>query len=359
MTRKTITKRKRISSAKQTAVRGGALSGKTSFYGYDFVLLVDVNTGRSVQLGGAVHPAATLYRSPVHQAALQKTLKRGIYHYEWSTPDGKKRRLYQTTCVALLPADSAASGVLSFSRDITHHFVPYVYEAKVLQDGVAPRTFAQILLATRETEKKEISKALHDEIGSTAVMLTALLSLVRVGVQTGNTQQALRDLMQLDDQIKQSVERLKKVVVSLRPPSLENTGGLIGSIQDLLDNVSALNHIPYTFNHKGVDEQAGVSDQVKILLYRIVQEALTNIVKHSCAKHIRVCLKMVDTRIYLSVNDDGIGFTPEKQLSIKHIGLLAMKDSVELLGGKIAIKSAPGKGTRIEVSCPSVVYGGE
>ena len=55
---------------------------------------------------------------------------------------------------------------------------------------------------------------------------------------------------------------------------------------------------------------------------------------------------------------DGIGFEPAQQRSIEHVGLLAMKDSVELLGGKISIKSAPGKGTRIEVSCPCTTYGG-
>ena len=130
-------------------------------------------------------------------------------------------------------------------------------------------------------------------------------------------------------------------------------------MQDLLKNVSALHHIPYTLDYKEIEEDIDLSDEVKILLYRIVQEALTNIVKHARAKHIRVCLKMGGTRVRLEVSDDGVGFTPAKQLSVKQVGLLAMKESVELLGGKITIKSAPGKGTHIAVSCPCVVYGGE
>ena len=102
-----------------------------------------------------------------------------------------------------------------------------------------------------------------------------------------------------------------------------------------------------------------LSDKVKILLYRIVQEALTNTVKHARAKQIRVCLKQAGMNIRLEIADDGIGFEPKQQLSIEHVGLLAMRDSVELLGGTISVKSAPGKGTRITVVCPCVTYGGK
>jgi NarL family two-component system sensor histidine kinase LiaS len=71
-----------------------------------------------------------------------------------------------------------------------------------------------------------------------------------------------------------------------------------------------------------------------------------------------VVLKRVGRAVTLRIEDDGIGFDPQVSVSIEHVGLLAMKDSVEMLGGKITVKSAPGRGTRIEVRCPSVVYGG-
>lgn len=361
MTRKKTAQKSKSRGRKATRIRRGTVQrGNTpSFYGYDFVLLVNTKTQRSAYLGGNTRPSATLYRTDLHASALKEAVKQGVFHYEWSAKRGKEQRLYQTTCVALSPEVGQATQVLSLSRNITHGFIPYTTPVSGLREGFAPRTFAQILLATRETEKKEISKALHDEIGSSAVMLTALLSLVRASVQAKNTKQALRDLAQLDAHIKQSVERIKNVIVSLRPPAIENKGGLGGAVRDLLDNVSALNHIPYTFDYEESDDQIGLSDNVKILLYRIVQEALTNIVKHAHAKHIHVCLKPVGTRIHLSVCDDGVGFVPAKQLSIKQVGLLAMKDSVKLLGGKISVKSAPGKGTQITVSCPRVVYGGK
>ncbi len=348
-------------SSKEITVRAKhrPSAGRGKFYGYDFVLLVDPQTRRFTQVGGNTRARVTLYRdNPVHQTALAQALKHGVYHYEWADQRTDTPRLYQTTCVALRPLGESAAGVLSLSREIKDAVLPETTIPYQFNDSGTARTFAQILLAAREAEKRELSKALHDEIGSNVVMLTALLSLVRASVQTGNTKQALQDLAQLDVQLKDSVERLKKVVVSLRPPSLENKGGLGGAVRDLLDNISGLVHVPYTFEYDEVDDRKFLSDKVKILLYRIAQEALTNIVKHAHAKHIHVVLKQDGPQIYLSVCDDGVGFKPVRQLSIEHVGLLAMKDSVKLLGGTITIKSAPGEGTCIEVSCPSVIYGG-
>ncbi len=349
-------------SAKECSVRAKQhTSAKPAkFYGYDFVLLINPATRRFTQVGGKVHARVTLYKdNPVHQTALSETLKHGVYHYEWADPHESVPRVYQTTCVALRPfGQETATGVLSFSREIKEGFLPDSPTPLRLGDAGGARTSAQILLAARETEKREISKALHDEIGSNAVMLSALLGLVRASVREGNTQQALQDLAQLDGHLKESVERLKKVVVSLRPPALENKGGLGGAVRDLLDNISGLAHVSYTFDYDEVDDRESLSDNVKILLYRIVQEALTNIVKHARAKHIRVTLKQDGAQICLKVYDDGIGFKPARQLSIEHVGLLAMKDSIKLLGGKITIKSAPGKGTCIEASCPRAIYGG-
>ena len=228
----------------------------------------------------------------------------------------------------------------------------------MLKEGVAPQTFAQILLAEREAEKREISKSLHDEIGSSAVILTALLSLVKVSVKEGDTKQALVEIAKLDKQIKNSIERVKNIVVSLRPPSLENDGALGGAVRELLDNISQMLHIPYKFDYNAEGESLGAADNVKIVLYRIVQEALTNIAKHAKAKNIYVLLERDAFTAHLIVQDDGIGFKPLKGGSIRQVGLRAMKDSVRLLGGSISIKSAPGKGTRVEVSCPCVVYGG-
>ncbi|MDD6152975.1 MAG: sensor histidine kinase [Elusimicrobia bacterium] len=327
--------------------------------GYDVVALVNPKTLVVTTLSnvsGNLSEADLEGGREVYMQALEAALKDGVHHYEWSIEKNHKRLYYQTTFIPLGGPKGSIKRVLALVRDISDWGEVH---GKLLKDWSSPRTFSQILLAARETEKKAISKALHDEIGSIAVILPALLGIVKASVKKGDQKQALLDIAKLDGQIKESVERVKNIVVSLRPPSLENDGALGGAVRDMLENISSFIHIPYTFDYKPLTGDGRVSDSVKIMLYRIVQEALNNIVKHANAKHIYVLLEREDGEVRLVVEDDGVGFKPSKQRSIRHVGLLAMKDSVELLGGTIAIKSAPGKGTRIEVRCPSVVYGGK
>ena len=334
---------------------------KNGVDGYDVVAVTDAVTRQTVifsNISGRITPEDLQEDRSVHQRAFRQALGGQIHHYEWGLEKADKHYFYQTTLIPLRGEHAQVESVLSLTRDITHWGGAY-QGGDMLREGTPPRTFSQILLAAREAEKKEISKALHDEIGSAVVILTALLSLVKASVKEGDRKQALEDIAKLDAQIKDSIERVKNIVVSLRPPSLENDGALGGSIRELLENISGYVHIPYTFDYQPSVGEAGISDSVKILLYRIVQEALNNIVKHSRAKNIYVLLSRQDGEIRLVVQDDGIGFKQIKQRSIRKVGLLAMKDSVHLLGGNISIKSEPGKGTRIEVVCPCVVYGGK
>ena len=328
---------------------------------YDFILWVSLPSRAVTVLGGNwTRTYQTIYkRDKVHQDALAQAVQKGIYHYEWnSNLSNGKSAWFQTTCIAQAWPDGRVKGVLCLSRNITRLGQAALAQGK-LSEWNSPKTFSQILLAARENERREISKALHDEVGSSSVILRALLSLIKMDVQKGNTKRALRDIEQLDQQLKQVLERLRGIIVSLRPPTLDNAGGLCGAIRDLLTQISTLSHLPYQFQCNVKDEQIMLTENVRILLFRIVQEALTNIVKHAHASHIGVCLKRVGSAVALQVWDDGIGFNPKNSISIDHVGLLAMKDSVEMLGGKLIIKSTLGKGTRIEVRCPSVVYGGK
>lgn len=374
MAKKTISKNKQKPSrfcfqCKQLA---GAVTARATAYcvkdlesikkhgveGYDAVVLIDVKTRQITAISNVLDCSAEDVRGvPLHLQALEQALKGKVHHYEWGFEKDGKHFFYQTTLIPLRGEERTVATVLALTRDITHWAKNY-HEANMLKEGAAPQTFAQILLAEREAEKREISKSLHDEIGSSAVILTALLSLVKASVKEGDTKQALAEIAKLDTQIKNSIERVKNIIVSLRPPSLENDGALGGAVRELLDNISQMLHIPYKFDYNAEGESLGAADNVKIVLYRIVQEALTNIAKHAKAKNIYVLLERDAFTAHLIVQDDGIGFKPLKGGSIRQVGLRAMKDSVRLLGGSISIKSAPGKGTRVEVSCPCVVYGG-
>ena len=287
----------------------------------------------------------------LHQTQLRQVFANGqVNRYEWQ--DGT--RMHRTTLLPLLDKNGRTEEVLSVTRDISSWAAPSSVQA--LHEGSRPKTFAQLLLAARETEKREIAKALHDEIGTASVMLAALVSITKQSVQKGDQAQALKDLERLQTQTQESIERLRNIIVTLRPPSLEVDGALRGNMEELVKDVCGLGRLKYRFICAETLNEKGISDRVKILLYRLVQEALSNIVKHARATCVTVQVKRVKDKLHLSVQDDGVGFTPGKRPSIHHVGLRSMQDSIRLLGGELNILSTPGKGTHISAICPCVVY---
>ena len=366
--RNTVSTRKRSCAGtgprlerKQTKPMGTRETGSasaTSWREYEAVLLInwityedDVLFGRNDPVVGALRRSGGL-----HSQMLLACSDKRVHQYEWSMQMQDYTQFYQTSLVPLCDAQGRISQVLSLTRDITSAGAAAEAALPLLREGPCAKTFAQMLLAAREEEKKAICKTLHDELGSSAVMLSALLRVAQQSIEKGSRKQALADLAAFQTQLQQSWERMKNVIVTLRPPSLEQDGALGGSIQELLQNISRYLQIPYTFNYSQEMSERGISDNVKILLYRVAQEALSNIAKHARAKHITAELLKDGSDLHLTIADDGVGFTPSAHRSISHIGLLAMKDNVRLLGGRISIKSAPGKGTRIQVTCPCVVY---
>lgn len=335
----------------------GAYGKRSLLSGYEAVLCVDMYTRETEVLHQKSAQVARVLQEMqgIHREELWRVSGGKISHYEWSMPDKDEILFYQTTLIPLGDCDGQTARVLSLTRNISLWNADG-HKDLLCENNAHAKTFAQMLLAAREEEKKIICKALHDELGSSAVMLSSLLHIAQSSVEQGQRTEALNDLQELNKQLQLSLERLKNVIITLRPPTLECDGALGGSIRELLENTGHYLDIPFEFKYSPRLSEKGISDNVKIVLYRVVQEALSNIAKHSRAKHITVSLRKQKFTLYLTVCDDGVGFRPRMQRSIKHIGLLAMKDSVRLLGGRISIKSAPGKGTRIAVSCPSTVY---
>ena len=291
----------------------------------------------------------------VHLEQLHKVFSQGsVCHYEWNWEDIGWHTC-RTTLLPLIGPMGQVEEVMSITQDISQ-WADGPHSSQVLHEGKAPKTFAQILLSARETEKRELAKALHDEIGTASVMLSALVNLAKQSVRKGDAKQVLADLDRLQTQTQQSMERLRTIIVTLRPPSLDTDGALRGSIQTLIADVCKLGRLSYRFECAQTMPEKGICDAVKIALYRLVQEALNNVVKHAHAKQVEITLKRVKGQMFLTVQDDGVGFVRSKGNSIHHVGLLAMKNSILSLGGRLTISSKPGKGTRIAAVCPCIVY---
>ena len=324
--------------------------------GYDLVYIADTRNKQVFMFGkpkGFAAEDVTHESQPVHKQAYAKASRGEVVSYEWSLSKADGACFFQSTLIPLRDANGKVGSLLGLVKNITSW--AYTHAHTHFLKEVGGRTFSQLLLMTREEERKKISSALHDEIGSAAVILTSLLSMVKQSVESGDQKQALKDISDLDAQIKNCIERVKNIVVSLRPPNLE-TVTLADAVQELLDNVTRYKGIKHSFKAQ-TDDDVAISDEVKIVLYRVAQESLNNVIKHSGATQVDVLIKRGEKDVLLRVRDNGKGFKHSAQQSIEHIGLLSMQDSVAYLGGKLTIKSEPGKGTVIEAKCPKVVYG--
>ncbi len=324
--------------------------------GYDLVYIAHLDNRRMFMFGNSLGSGQVPLpdpAQPVHEQAHGRAAQGEVFRYEWCRDQEGVARFYQTTLLPMRDQAGRVGSLLGLVRNITD-WANQQSRTRFLKE-VSGRTFSQILLMAREQERKNISAALHDEIGSAAVALTSGLSLVKQSVQEKDFFQALRDISRLDQQIKDSIERVKGIVVSLRPPNLEALS-LPEAVRDMVEQAAHFRGLQHRFKISGEGEDA-LSEEVKIVLYRVVQESLNNIVKHARATRVEVELKLRARDVVLKITDDGVGFKIHSQRSIKQIGLLSMRDSVAYLGGKFTIQSQPGQGTVVQAQCPRVVYG--
>ncbi|MGB2578726.1 signal transduction histidine kinase [Elusimicrobium simillimum] len=287
---------------------------------------------------------------PVHEKYHKDAIAGHKVVYEWSLNTKGGVKYYQSTLLPLIHEEGKPN-VLGIVKDLSP--AAYNISQSMVRDYGA-KTFAQILIKTREDEKKKIASALHDEIGSTAVILTSILSILQEDLKENKTEDAIKRAGELDAKIKECIDRVKNLVVTMRPPSIDAVG-LDGAVKELVENISKFANVKVVYNYREEDN-GNIDDEVKIMLYRVVQESLNNALKHAKASRITVSLQNLENIVKIEVEDDGIGFKKGKQKKLSQIGLLGMEESVKYLGGKFDVQTALGKGTKISVSCPKVIY---
>jgi two-component system sensor histidine kinase DegS len=215
--------------------------------------------------------------------------------------------------------------------------------------------FSRQMLSIREEERKNLSMNLHDELGSMAVSLGAKLSVAEDEMKNNNSQGAVEALVQMKAMLKQSVGRIRKISVDLRPPDLDIIG-----LPDALRN-----YCKNTTDQTGIAVDCKVdldghkiSDDTAIVIYRVTQEAINNIIRHSGAKKAVLELKYRTDNMHFNIQDDGKGFDIKDKLhrtKEAKMGLQGMKERIESLGGTFAITSAPKKGSNISVTLPCFI----
>jgi signal transduction histidine kinase len=146
------------------------------------------------------------------------------------------------------------------------------------------------------------------------------------------------------------MDNLHALAVKLRPASLDHLG-LVTALEQYIQEFNRQYHLNVQFETVGFDASRLPAD-LETALFRIVQESLTNVALHAQASQVDVLLNRRNGCLVLTVEDNGVGFNPGQPVNENRLGLFGMRERVEMLGGKLIVESAPGKGTTISVEVP-------
>lgn len=233
-----------------------------------------------------------------------------------------------------------------------------IHNARLFEQVRAGREQLQFLsrrlVEVQETERRHIARELHDEAGQALTsMMVGLRLLERDADSPATVVARAAELKRMTDGV---LENLHRLAMDLRPASLDHVG-LVAALRQYIERFSR-QHGPAIiaqFEAVGFDEGERLSPLMETTLYRIVQEALTNVVKHAQANHLDVLMKRRDERVIIVIEDDGVGFDFAASIQNHHLGLLGIRERTEMLGGCLVVESSPGTGTTIYVEVP-VVY---
>ncbi len=218
------------------------------------------------------------------------------------------------------------------------------------------RALTHQLQNAREEEAARIAQELHDDLGQElSVMRLELDRLIRrmaSAKEESDKASLIQELQEFGGYVDAAVRKVRRISSELRPGVLDRLG-LGAGIEWLLNQYGQRTHIETRFRVNGVERR--VSTDMATALFRLSQEALSNIARHSQASCVEVELQYENEQIRLTIADNGDGFNPEIALSAPSLGLLGMQERTQRLGGSLEIHSAPGCGTKLVALVPDAI----
>ena len=213
------------------------------------------------------------------------------------------------------------------------------------------RLLARRVLLNQEEERRQISRALHDEVSQTLAGINIKLSALTLEA-SANTKDFRKKIAVTQKLVEKSVDIVHKFARGLRPTLLDDLG-LIPAMHAYMKTLTAQTGLQIQFSAFPAVENLG--NAKRTALFRVAQSSLTNVAKHANATSVKVTLRKTTKGILLEVADNGKSFDVNKVLLSKHfkrLGLLSMRERIEMFGGTFAVDSAPGKGTTISACIP-------
>jgi signal transduction histidine kinase len=214
------------------------------------------------------------------------------------------------------------------------------------------RILSAQLLTAQENERKRVARELHDGLQQTLTAIKLKVEGFLLGMNKTRMKEKAKILEPIVSMIQESVQEIRRIQADLRPPMLDDLG-ILASLARLFREFQG------TYSDIRVEkafqvEEGDIPEKLKMVIYRILQEALNNIGKHSGAERVSVSLRKMENLIELGIHDNGRGVNPQddfsKEQKEKGMGLSSMKERVESSGGYFAVQSQRGEGTLIKAS---------
>lgn len=215
------------------------------------------------------------------------------------------------------------------------------------------RFYARKITQAQENERKRIARELHDDTIQSLIAISRRLEALSTS-EPDLPDTASRRIRELQQTTSDVINRVRRFSQDLRPSTLDYLG-LLPTLEELVATINRHDGLQAELWIHG--EQRRLSSEVELTLFRIVQEALNNVIKHADAARVVTLVEINDSNISVTVQDDGIGFQPftpaEHPATASRLGLLGMQERARLLGGTLIIDSTPGHGTKVLVNVPT------
>ena len=241
----------------------------------------------------------------------------------------------------------AAERALEKSQE---HYQHLLEQSRQMQEQL--RHLSRLLLLEQEEQRKEISRELHDEIAQILAGINVHLAALKIEALT-NAKGISKKIATTQSLVEKSVKAVHRFACNLRPMALDDLG-IIPALQSYLKGFSKRTGIRTRFTAiAGVE---ALDATKRTVLFRVVQAALTNVAQHARAHLAKVTIRELAGAICLEISDDGKSFDVEQVLSAKmshHLGLLGMRERIDMVGGRFSVTSTPGHGTTICAIIPS------
>ena len=209
------------------------------------------------------------------------------------------------------------------------------------------------LMSAQEAERKRISRELHDELGQALTAMRINLAALENELLPTLAPASGEKLTETGRAVDEMLDHVHELSLAFRPTMLDELG-LVPTLRWYVDRYAKRLGIAVEFEASGLEER--LPSELETALYRVVQEAFTNIARHAQARRVRLHLAQRGSKVTASIQDDGVGFDAEKRIAISPsgsgAGLVGMRERVTLLGGTFSLRASPGRGTRLAIELP-------